>query len=294
MTVTPSYQLDGQPTTPDELTRSLSDRERRSGVLTVTYEIANVTSQTTTVSFDDAAGTRRTEVVTQAVPIAGALKLTLPKNASGIDAPGRVAHTGHVGSRSELDGVARAATCSRAAVHLLLDERDERSDPARQAVAGGHRARTPARPATRPLQLVQLLRRPRRRLRRGSRRRRPRRRRRWNRCKRTSSRSSRRSRAGGRGRTVRPRRTRTTARGRSRRRAVGPVADDLDHRDECSCRDRGCGRADSRCAGRRAGRGRRSLRSAVAHSGQARPPQGGDRGTRGPARAASRLKRPST
>ena len=88
VTVTPSYQLDGQPTTPDELTRSLSDRERQSGVLTVTYEIANVTSQTTTVSFVDAAGTRRTEVVTQAVPIAGALKLTLPKNASGIDAPG--------------------------------------------------------------------------------------------------------------------------------------------------------------------------------------------------------------
>ena len=54
VTVTPSYQLDGESTTPDELTRSLSDRERRSGVLTVTYEIANVTSQTTTVSFVDA------------------------------------------------------------------------------------------------------------------------------------------------------------------------------------------------------------------------------------------------
>ena len=88
VTVTPSYQLDGQPTTPDELTRTLSDRERRSGVLTVTYEIANVTSQTTTVSFVDAAGTPRTEVVTQAVPIAGALTLTLPRDASEIDAPG--------------------------------------------------------------------------------------------------------------------------------------------------------------------------------------------------------------
>ena len=88
VTVTPSYELDGQPTTPDELTRSLSDRERRSGMLTVTYEIANVTSQTTTVSFVDAAGTRRTEVVTQPVPIAGALALTMPRNASGIDAPG--------------------------------------------------------------------------------------------------------------------------------------------------------------------------------------------------------------
>ena len=88
VTVTPSYQLDGQPTTPDELTWSLSDPERRSGVLTVTYEIANVTSQTTTVSFIDAAGTARTEAITQAVPIAGALTLTLPKNASGIDAAG--------------------------------------------------------------------------------------------------------------------------------------------------------------------------------------------------------------
>ena len=88
VTVTPTYELDGQPTTPDELARTLSDRERRSGMLTVTYEIANVTSQTTTVSFVDPAGARRTEVVTQAVPIAGALSLTFPRNASGIDAPG--------------------------------------------------------------------------------------------------------------------------------------------------------------------------------------------------------------
>ena len=66
-------------------------------MLTVSYEIANVTSQTTTVSFVDAAGRSRTEVVTQAVPIAGALTLTLPKNASGIDAPGAVLMPGPAG-----------------------------------------------------------------------------------------------------------------------------------------------------------------------------------------------------
>ena len=63
-------------------------RDRRSGVLTVSYDIVNVTSQTTTVSYEDATGAQRTEAITQAVPMAGALSLTLPKDASAIDAPG--------------------------------------------------------------------------------------------------------------------------------------------------------------------------------------------------------------
>ena len=53
VTITPSYQLDGQPTTPDELEASLSDLKDEPSVLTVSYEIANVTSQTTTVTYTD-------------------------------------------------------------------------------------------------------------------------------------------------------------------------------------------------------------------------------------------------
>ena len=88
VTITPSYELDGQPTTPDELESSLSDLRDEPSVLTVSYEIANVTSQTTTVTFTDGNGVDQTEEVTLPVPLVGQLSLTFPRDASGIDAPG--------------------------------------------------------------------------------------------------------------------------------------------------------------------------------------------------------------
>ena len=141
VTVTPTYELDGESTTPDELARTLSDRERRSGTLTVTYEIANVTSQTTTVSFVDPAGARRTEVVTQAVPIAGALSLTFPRNASGIDAPGATLTPGASGvGASWTVMLAPPLAPTRQSISYSVNLTNAQVPP-RQAVPWGRRAR---------------------------------------------------------------------------------------------------------------------------------------------------------
>ena len=103
VTLSANYQLDGKPTTPAALKRSLSNPRKRSGTVAVSYEIANVTSQTTTVSFVDAAGRRRTETVTQAIPMAGSLTLTFPKDASHIDAPGAALTPGAAGVGASWD-----------------------------------------------------------------------------------------------------------------------------------------------------------------------------------------------
>ena len=79
MTITPSYQLDGQPTTPDELESSLADLRGEPSVLTVSYEISNVTTQTTTVTFKDGAGVQQTEDVTLPVPLRGPAVAHLPE-----------------------------------------------------------------------------------------------------------------------------------------------------------------------------------------------------------------------
>ena len=143
VTITPSYELDGQSTTPEELSRSLTDRERRSGVLTVTYEIANVTSETTTVSFVDAAGTRRSEVVTQAVPIAGALTLTFPRSASGIDAPGATLTPGASGVGAQWTVMlAPPLSPTQQSISYSMNVINA-ADPARQAVARRGRALQP-------------------------------------------------------------------------------------------------------------------------------------------------------
>ena len=279
VTVTPSYQLDGQPTTPDELTRSLSDRERRSGVLTVTYEIANVTSQTTTVSFVDAAGMRRTEVVTQAVPIAGALTLTLPRDASGIDAPGADLAPGASGvGASWTVLLAPPLAPAQQSISYSMNVTNAQIPPANLAVAvivpahpptgeapatvgaavANSRALVQARLAQAQadaqaslaqvqadltaLEQAQL-------------------------SGRTRENSASDAHSNDLAQHVRPR-------------ALEPVADDLNDRDECARRGRRCGRADSRCARGPTSRDRRSPRSADGALRQARPPQGCDRGTR--------------
>ena len=195
VTVTPTYEIDGEPTTPDELARTLSDRERRSGTLTVTYEIANVTSQTTTVSFVDPAGARRTEVVTQAVPIAGALSLTFPRNASGIDAPGATLTPGASGvGASWTVMLAPPLAPTRQSISYSVNLTNAQVPRARLSL--GVVVPDSPRPARRQPRLAQQRRRPSRRRRLGSRRPRPRPRRHSNRCKRRSWRSSRPSESG--------------------------------------------------------------------------------------------------
>ena len=88
VTITPSYQLDGEPVAPAELESSLADLKGEASVLTVSYEIVNVTTQTTTVTYTDGSGVDQTEEVTLPVPLAGLLSLTFPRDASAIDAPG--------------------------------------------------------------------------------------------------------------------------------------------------------------------------------------------------------------
>ena len=143
----------------------------------------------------------------------------------------RDAHARRVGCRSQLDGDARATARSHAAVDLLLDERDERARSRAPGCRLGSSCPPSPRPARRQPRLAQPRRRPRPRRRRGSRRPRPRPRRHSSRCRRTSWRSSRRSERAGAG-EPRVRRALERPRAAVRRRALGPLADDLDDRDE--------------------------------------------------------------
>lgn len=81
LTVTPTYQLNGTQVSADDL-------KGKSGTLTVTYEVTNVAQQATTVTFSGFDGKPQTDTVTAPLPILAHLAVTLPSDATDIDAPG--------------------------------------------------------------------------------------------------------------------------------------------------------------------------------------------------------------
>ena len=79
--VTPTYELDGKPTTAGAL-------RGKSGTVKVTLKLANVTAQQTTVSFMGFNDVPQKMTVTAPQPILASLSLVLPGNASDVSAPG--------------------------------------------------------------------------------------------------------------------------------------------------------------------------------------------------------------
>jgi hypothetical protein len=96
LTVMPSYELDGKPTTASELepTRRLLKKKYKSGTLHVTYEIANVSKATTTVAFEGFNGAHVHQTITRPLPIVAEVKLTFPKSATDVAAPNAALATG--------------------------------------------------------------------------------------------------------------------------------------------------------------------------------------------------------
>jgi hypothetical protein len=99
LTVTPSYELNGKPTTAADLdpTRHRLRKQYQSGTLHVTYKIANVTKAKTTVSFEGFNGAHVQQTITQPLPIVAEVKLTFPKSATSISAPNATLAQGHSG-----------------------------------------------------------------------------------------------------------------------------------------------------------------------------------------------------
>jgi putative membrane protein len=89
LTVKVSYELDGKSVSPADLepTRHHLKKQYKSGTLHVTYEIANVSKASTTVSFEGFNGARVQQTITQPLPIVAEVKLTFPKSATDISAP---------------------------------------------------------------------------------------------------------------------------------------------------------------------------------------------------------------
>ena len=90
LTVKVSYELNGQPIQASALapTRHKLKKQYKSGTLQVTYVISNVSSEKTTVSFEGFNGAQITKTITDPIPIVAQVKLTFPKDASAINAPG--------------------------------------------------------------------------------------------------------------------------------------------------------------------------------------------------------------
>jgi putative membrane protein len=80
VTVEARYLLDGQPVEP-------ADVVGRSGLLTATYRITNVTAAPTEIEFRDGQGRRQTETVDVTVPLAGTFTTTLDERFGALDAP---------------------------------------------------------------------------------------------------------------------------------------------------------------------------------------------------------------
>ena len=84
ITVTPTYELNGQTVSPAQLSKSGS----KGGVLLVKYKLTNVTKQTATVHFKGFKGTSETRTVSEPIPYVAKVKFTVPKGTTGLDAPG--------------------------------------------------------------------------------------------------------------------------------------------------------------------------------------------------------------
>lgn len=83
VTIEASYVLDGEPIEPDDLVG-------RSGELTVTYTVRNVSGAPTELTYRDGEGMTQTETVDLPLPLAGQLESTLGREFSDVAAPGGV------------------------------------------------------------------------------------------------------------------------------------------------------------------------------------------------------------
>ena len=81
MRVTPTYELDGKPTSAGAL-------QGKSGTVKVTLKLANVTAQRTTVSFPGFNGVPQKMTLTVPRPVLASLSLVLPGDAINVSAPG--------------------------------------------------------------------------------------------------------------------------------------------------------------------------------------------------------------
>lgn len=97
-----SYALNKQPIQPSALapTRKFLRKHYKSGTLQVTYVISNVSSEKTTVSFEGFNGAHVAETITDPIPLVAELKLTFPKDASDISAPGATLAAGKTGVKA--------------------------------------------------------------------------------------------------------------------------------------------------------------------------------------------------
>ena len=102
LTVKVSYTLNGKPIQPSALapTRKFLKKHYQSGTLQVSYVISNVTSEKTTVSFEGFNGAHVTKTISEPIPIVAEVKLTFPKDASDINAPGATLAAGKEGVKA--------------------------------------------------------------------------------------------------------------------------------------------------------------------------------------------------
>jgi hypothetical protein len=100
-----AYKLNGKAINPSSLapTRHLGRKVYKSGTLTVSYTISNVSKDTTTVSFEGFNGAQINQNVTDPQPMVAEVKVTFPKGATGINAPKANLAAGHSGVHATWD-----------------------------------------------------------------------------------------------------------------------------------------------------------------------------------------------
>jgi hypothetical protein len=81
--VTPKYRYNGNLVEPSELSTLIG----KSGELSVTYSVANISSETTTVEFSGFDGSSQSHTITQPIPLSVAVAVSLPEDATDVKAP---------------------------------------------------------------------------------------------------------------------------------------------------------------------------------------------------------------
>jgi hypothetical protein len=93
LVVEPTYQLNGAPITVDGM-------RGKSGTLNVSYKVTNVAQQSVPVSFIGFNGQPQSDTITAPLPILAHLAVTLPGDATNIDAPGATTSVDHSGTHA--------------------------------------------------------------------------------------------------------------------------------------------------------------------------------------------------
>lgn len=102
LTVKAAYELNGQPIQASALapTRHFLRKHYKSGTLKVTYVLSNISKVRTKVAFEGFNGAHIRKKITDPLPIVAELKLTFPKDATNIQAPGASLATGKLGAKA--------------------------------------------------------------------------------------------------------------------------------------------------------------------------------------------------